>query len=789
MDPPHRTSSESTAPVPRQAGIRHAGGLPKPFSSFVGRQHEVNAISDLIRRPEIRLLTLTGPGGVGKTRLGLRVAELLMSDFADGVMFIDLQSISDPKFVLPAIADAVGVSQTRNRALATCLIEELKSRQLLLIIDNFEQVIDAAEIIHDLLVACAHLVILVTSRERLDLMAEQVFVVPPLDLPDPTRSSNAESLSGAVKLFLDRAQQCSNSFIPNAEDLHTIGAICHRLNGIPLAIELAAGRVTHLPLTALEARLEHRLTLLTGGARDLPERQRTVRATIAWSYDLLSSEEQLLFRRLAIFVGGFTFDAACVVARTPGDPGIDVLDGIASLVAKSLLRLETESADPPRYSMLETIREFGLEQLTIHGEHAAMRDAHAAWCLSLATTMARRLEESEAMQWLRHLKREWPNFRSAADWAFDSANPQTILRLVCTLFQAFISFDLGDRREARQWLDKAIEMSEHIDAALRIDALGSASVLAGIEGEFDRADALAERARKLACEIGDRPREGDALHRLALVAAFRGDLDRSESLFTEVLEIRRFSGERRLIGFVLSFIADAALWKGELDRATALAEEAYSLLSEEKTLPPFARLLGTLAGIDLMRGDIKQAAQRYRDFLSWSASLGHARFIADALVGLAGVAQATAKAESAAMMLGAASAQMDIAGARVMLHEMQYGRVLSATRADLPADVFSRHFQLGRAMDLQQVIAISSKIDEPVETTPPKALIAGLSTRELEVLRLLSSGCSDREIGETLFISHRTVNSHVAHIFEKLEVNSRAEAAVAAERLGLIGSG
>jgi len=617
-------------------------------------------------------------------------------------------------------------------------------------------------------------------------MAERVFSVPPLDIPELAQACAASISGSAVELFLNRATRIDASFAPSAEDLRAITAICRRLDGLPLAIELAAARIAHLPPSTLLARLERRLPLLTGGARDLPARQRTVRATITWSYDLLTSDEQRLFRHLAVFVGGFTLDAACAIGAASEGDDADVLNGIASLVSKNLLRLDREPGNEARYVFLETIREFGMEQLAAHGEERAARDAHAGWCRSFAESNGSWIRHQDVSRWLRALKREWPNLRAAVDWAFSWGKPDDVLRLVHSLLRVFITSDLGNRHEVRSWLDTAVERYDGSDSALRADGLGMASVLAAIEGDLDRAEMLAEQSYRLAREIGDQTQEALSLHHLALAAAFRGDLDRSEDLFSLVLAIRRSEGEPEEIGFVLTFLADAALWKGDIDRAALLANEANGLLNHAGAEVARYRLLSTMGGIELARGNLETAALRYHECLNWCVSLGSSRTIADVLSGLAGVALAIGRAETAAQLLGAAIARMESDNARLMVHHVQYERVLIATQESLNDGAFERAFQLGRTMEPADAISMALALDVAAKASPRKSLPAGLTSREGEVLRLLAAGHSDREIGEMLFISLRTVNVHVAHIYSKLDVRSRAEAAVAAERLNLL---
>ncbi len=533
--PADRTRSQPIplAPLPRRGPS--AALLPVPLTSFVGREREVEQVVALLRWGDIRLVTLTGPGGVGKTRLALRIADALAGAFPDGVALVSLAPITDPDRIVPTMARVLGVREVGDRSLAEQLTDALRERELLLVLDNFEQVVAAAPVVTDLLAACPQVRALVTSREVLRVSGEHAVTVPPLALPgDRSRHAQVVTESEAVRLFVERAQAARADFALTDVDAVAVAEIVRRLDGLPLALELGAARVAHLPPAALLARLERRLPLLTGGARDLPERQRTIRNTIAWSHDLLSLQEQTLFRRLAVFVGGLTLDAAEAVVVGLGDLGLDVFDGVASLVDKSLLRQELGSGGGSRYRMLETVWEFGLEQLGASGEEDAVRRRHAAVFVALVEQDMPAVGLPGPPARLPALEREDANLRVALGWAVERGETETGLRLVTALGGVWGT--LGRFREERAWVEHVLALGGDEVPALRVLALaqlGWAALFLGDEaavavtvGHSEWAARLLSAAARLLDRMGTplmTMHQAAYAHNLAAIRAVLGE--------------------------------------------------------------------------------------------------------------------------------------------------------------------------------------------------------------------------------------------------------------------------
>jgi predicted ATPase len=720
--------------------------LPVQRTPFIGRRAEQAALLPLLFDPAIRLITLTGPGGTGKTRLAAQVAADLAGHFPGGICFVNLAPISDPKLVVSAIAQAAGVRETPGRPLLEMVQEQLRGRgALLLVLDNFEQVAEAAPVVSELLDACESVKAIVTSREVLRMYGEHEFSVPPLPLPEAGSPFSPGRLLDfpSIALFVQRSAAVKPDFRLTVQNAAAVVEICRRLDGLPLAIELAAARVKVLPPSGLLARIASRLEVLTGGSRDLPERQRTLRGTIDWSYDLLTPAEQKLFRRLSIFVGGCTLEAAEAVCNTQEDLDLDLLDAVTSLVDKSLLSQMGSGEEEPRFTMLETIREYGRERLEQSGELDGERRSHAAYCLVLAEEGIAEMTPPEQESWLSRCDTEHDNFRAAIDYLVTAGNDEWGLRLGGALLRFWATRQ--HLTEGREALARLLEITTAgAPSPRRARALFAAGVLAdsqldsasadeptrdslemyrklgdkqGIvmvtnalaiqalkKGASAQARAYIEEAVRLGKELGGNT-VTLALSNLAQIAKSQGDYGIARSTFETTLAAFRSSGDVRGIASALSGLGDVAFAQGDYAGARRRYDESLSKFKQIEDHWGAGAVLRDLGDLTRNDGNYARAAAFYKEALAVFRELGHRSGMARVLELLACCAGCQAVAERALKLAAAAAVMREEVGTPLSVSEREeLDRILCRVRDELSAPDGAKAWAEGRAMTLDQIL-------------------------------------------------------------------------------------
>lgn len=813
------------------APLEQHSNLPAPPSALIGREHDLAVLLAFIRRQDVRLLTLTGTGGAGKTRLAVEVALIVQGELADGVFFVPLSSVVDADLVVSIIAQTMGLHETDDRTLRARLIAYMRDKRLLLVVDNFEQVMAAVPLIVELLAACPGLKMLVTSRAPLHVRYEQEYAVLPLALPDrncPDRAALVEVAS--VALFIARARAVRPALELTDATLAAIAEICIRLDGLPLAIELAAARVKLLPPEMMRARLDRRLPMLTGGARDLPARQQTLRDAIGWSYDLLAPDEQRLFRLLAVFVGGCRLQAIETISVEGQEPA-RLLNALQVLLDNHLLQHSEQSDEEPRLAMLETIREYGLECLAASGEANAVAAAHARYYVGLAEQAEPQLTGRTQRAWLQRLDLEHDNLRAALRWSLDHGRADLALRLSGSLWRFWLG--RGFLSEGRSWLEASFEpklrLAEPVPEQLVARALNAAGVLAHYHGDYGRAARFCGQSLAIYRELDDKHGIATALSGLALVARAGGDYSGSYTLYEESLDLLRELnaqwdiantllymglipwlqndlargrplleeaatrlkqlGDERLLAYVLGVLGGVVRSQGDPAQGRSLLEESLQISRRLGDKRGIFRSLHALGDLASLQGSYEEARLCYEESLAMLLELGDRQSLALCLEGLAGIAVANARPAAAVRLFATAAALRELIGAPLPpYYRDHYLHGQQLARAQLNQQELAAAWVAGYTMPLEQTIAArewagpsaTSDANEPpnqVEHAPAQAAEQyGLSQRELEVLRLVAQGLTDAEVADKLTLSPRTINAHLRSIYSKLQVSTRSAA-------------
>jgi predicted ATPase/DNA-binding CsgD family transcriptional regulator len=782
------------------------GALPRQPSALVGRREEMQIARGQLLAEDVRLLTLVGPGGVGKTRLAIAVAEGLVGHpaFPDGVRFVDLAPLREPALLPSAIGSALGVPETGGRPVLEVLLGFLAGRRLLLVLDNCEHMLAAGSDVGHLLAGVPGLTVLATSRESLRLRWERTLPLGALALPDPRHLPPLPELARvpAVALFLDRAQAARPDFALTPENAPLVAKLVERLDGLPLAIELASARAALLGPAAILARLDRHLPLPGLGGPDVPARQRSLQAAISWSHDLLAPAEQVLFRRLAPFAGGWMLEAAEVVVGAvdgylPACAVPDVLDGLTSLADKSLVQVVVSPGGEPWFRLLETVREYALERLETSGEADGARRQHAHYYMALAASAEPALKGPDQRDWVDRLEREHDNLRAALRWLLSVDETEDAQRLASLL--GYFWWIGGHLAEGRRWLDEALALDRDGIAPSRTAALVWSGVLAYGQGDGTQAEARADDARELARARGEVPFEAFAITLRGLVAWRRGDPEAAARLHREALDLARGVGDAWITGDLLYHLGMA---ESERDPAAAVGplSESLELLRAAGGLHHLMLAVGALADVYGRLGRLDEA----RDLFRQGLALGRSGADPITAVWVATFALAflveRGQADQALPLLAGLDAYTASFGyQRTPLEQVTFDRAAVTARAQLGEARAAKAWAAGRPAPPGEIVRAAADLfdvavnaDSLVPASASRARRAGhglLSAREQEVLALVAQGRSNREIADALVITENTSKYHVTSLLNKLGANTRAEAITRAVALGLLSPG
>jgi len=787
------------SPPGHEAGLV-VGSAFTPLPPLIGRETELATLLRLLRRDDARLVTLTGPAGAGKTRLAVAVAAGL-HELGEPAAEVDLAPLRDPSLVLAAVADCLAI-QDGGRPPLERLIAALHDRRLLVVLDNFEQLLPAAADLPPLLAGAPGLKLLVTSRAALGLRVEQVFPVPLLALPDPRHLPALTDLARvpAVALFLQRATALGTDFVLAEHNAGAVAELCVRLDGLPLAIELAAARTPLFSPEMMLERLDERLSLLRWPASDLPERQQTLRAALSWSYELLTEQERALFRLLGVFAGGFTIEAVEALAPVVMPNGADVLGALSSLVAKSVAVSEQDAAEERRFRLLESIREYALEQLVEHGEEQAARQAHAAYFLALAEQATARLggplaelppdEKRGQRAWLSSLERERDNIRAALERLASRPEREPELRLAIASCAA--CWIRGGFAEGRLRLEAALQRAADINPRLRMRALRVLGWLLIEQSEAGLARQIFTEALALGRSLGAERATGRLLGDLGLVAFHLGSPESAVPLLEEALAVAERTADAQGAGWVRSHLGVVTLSCGELGRAADLLAEAAAAFRAAGDLLMLPLALIPLAAALYGVGELGRAEDCLRESLDLSVELRDATALYGAVATIVSFAGEAMNAEAASCLLAAVQGLSWIQGARPTTDSFPQAL---ATERNLRARLGRERYEAaqgeGRALSIEQIVTLAADVLSAAVAGGPKPETRPdptdpLSPREREVLELVAEGLSNKEIAARLFVSERTARYHVTAVFNRLGVSTRAQAVAVASQRGML---
>ena len=777
--------------TPVAVGSAKRNTLPLQLSSFIGRDRELTEVRRLLK--DARLVTLTGAGGVGKTRLALQVGDQLTDAYADGVWLVELAPVADPALVPQTVASALGVQEQPRRALTETLADWLEPRELVLLLDNCEHLVAAcAGLVDALLAACPSLRILATSREPLHLAGEFAWRVPSLSLPDPKRLPPIERLTryDAIRLFVERAASIRSGFALTDRNAAALAQVCHQLDGIPLALELAAARVEVLTVEQLAARLDQRLSLLTGGARTALPRQQTLRATVDWSYQLLTEPERTLLRRLAVFASGWTLEAAEAICSGDGIDERVLLDLLAALVGKSLVQMEEKDGEA-RYRLLETVREYAWEKLRESEDESVVRRRHLEWFLSLAQRAAREEGGPDMRAWADRVATEHDNIRTSLEWsAAAGGDVEAGLRLVAAM--RWLWAHRGYHREGRAWYSAFLARTQGRTAP-RAWALNGAGYLALRQGDYSAAMPLLEESRSICRELGDKTGVTAALVALGEVLYAQSNFRRGKLLLEEAVALAREIGDWHWLHDALSRLGDITYHIGEYPQALVCYQETLAVSQQHGFPHGIGSGLRGLGQLATVQGDYLRARALLEESLGQFIELKDKRCTPRCLQALAWVASGLGQAERVARLLGAAEALRKAVGLEELPAVQADHEAAAAARAALGETTFVARWAEGQSMTLAEAVDYALSAEVATATMAPETgALEGpaslLTLRERQVAVLIAHGFTNRQIASELIVAESTAERHVANIMNKLGVNARSQVAAWAAEHKLSGA-